>query len=588
MTKQFDDFKQLLGIATTDTDFVRKNTAMQDTTYATAVSTRISALSEHYNFDIGSDNVASVNGLVTNDTDNRQLKLNALAAKNVLVDSLEHDAMTPIKIWVRTSSGVTPADGIRYVITCSDVGVLFANESGELVGSLPGFGDEANDGYADASAAITFTVGTTEYIAVAMASHSIVRVYAMSDWSLITTIGTLDTPGLPDADDLTSPVDLAFGTITRTGTGDTIGGTAPAMTLTDAGASFTAADIGRSITLAGSTTPANDGTFVITAVGSSTEITYTNASGVAESFTSGTWSLISSTLYIADDTGVALVGGGSLPGFVCSFNFEAPATPVFGAYLAVNDGGKLLHGQVAKPPFIQFDSTKRALWAVSYDDTGASDVYELGALKLSVDGLTATGALDGYILTKQYLYEINDIFLNDTTRKLYVGGWNSVEVFDADTQAHETSYGYYSQEFSATPLQIPPVLRMNFSGIIAIASDTVTIDGVSVDILLTSDSNRIIRTSENIFGLSNYATFTSESPVVPVALEGYVLKGTLPSQNVIVQYRTSTSGEWHTLVSGCNADASVYYEFRVKLFVGPYDAIQDYTIDKLIVVGRQA
>lgn len=508
MTKQFDDFKQLLGIATTDANFVRTNTAMQDTTYATAVATRISALSEHYNFDLGSDNVDTVNGLVTNDTDLRTLKLNALAAKNVLVDSLEHDIMTPIKIWVRTDgTGATLADGIRYVITCSDVGILFANEDGELVGSLPGFDDEANDGYADASSAITFTVSTTEYIAVSMASHSIVRIYDMSDWSLVATIGTLDTPGLPDAGDLTSPVDLAF-----------------------------------------------DET--------------------------------NSVLYIADDTGVAT--GGSLPGFVCSFDFSTPATPAFGSYLAINDGGKLLHGQVAKPPFIQYDPTKGALWTVSLDDTGTPDVYELGAIKLSTDGLTATGALNGYILTKQYLYEINDLFLNDTTRMLYVGGWNSVEVFDADTQAHVTSYGYYSQEFSTTPLQVPPVLRMNFSGIIAIASDTVTIGSTSVDILLTSDSNRIIRTSENIFSLDNYATFTSESPVVPVALEGYVLKGTLPSQNVLVQYRTSATGDWHTLENGCNADASTYYEFRVKLFIGLYDALQDYTLDKLIVVGRQA
>lgn len=74
-----------------------------------------------------------------------------------------------------------------------------------------------------------------------------------------------------------------------TGTGDTIGGTVPDMTLTDSGASFAVADVGRWITIAGATTPANNGTFLISAYTSGTEITYYNASGVAEPFTSGTW-----------------------------------------------------------------------------------------------------------------------------------------------------------------------------------------------------------------------------------------------------------------------------------------------------------
>jgi len=82
----------------------------------------------------------------------------------------------------------------------------------------------------------------------------------------------------------------SLGTQTQTGTGDTIGGTAPDMTLTDAGASFAAADVGRWITIAGATTGANNGTFLISGYTSATVITYYNASGAAEAY-SGTWTI---------------------------------------------------------------------------------------------------------------------------------------------------------------------------------------------------------------------------------------------------------------------------------------------------------
>ena len=74
------------------------------------------------------------------------------------------------------------------------------------------------------------------------------------------------------------------------GTGDTIGGTAPNMTLTDSAALFTEDMVGRNITISGSTTPANDGTFPVTSYTSSTVIGYTNASGVAEALP-GTWAV---------------------------------------------------------------------------------------------------------------------------------------------------------------------------------------------------------------------------------------------------------------------------------------------------------
>ena len=98
--------------------------------------------------------------------------------------------------------------------------------------------------------------------------------------------GTLNSVNTKTLTDETS----SFGASTATGTGDTIGGAAPSMTLTDAGAAFTAQDVGRYITIVGATTPANDGSFLISAFTSSTLITYQNASGVAEAFT-GTYTV---------------------------------------------------------------------------------------------------------------------------------------------------------------------------------------------------------------------------------------------------------------------------------------------------------
>jgi hypothetical protein len=98
----------------------------------------------------------------------------------------------------------------------------------------------------------------------------------------------------------------------RPGTGDTIGGAAPNMTLTDAGGAFQPTDVGLTITIAGATTPANNGTFTITGWTSATVITYTNVAGVAQAFP-GT--------YVVNKTFEMLVNG-SVAGVV---NFSLPS-----------------------------------------------------------------------------------------------------------------------------------------------------------------------------------------------------------------------------------------------------------------------
>ena len=79
-------------------------------------------------------------------------------------------------------------------------------------------------------------------------------------------------------------------TLTVSGSGDDISGAAPAMTLADAAGGFAPWMVGKTITLAGATTPANNGSFTITGYTSPTKISYTNGAGVVEAFP-GTWSV---------------------------------------------------------------------------------------------------------------------------------------------------------------------------------------------------------------------------------------------------------------------------------------------------------
>lgn len=181
----------------------------------------------------------------------------------------------------------------------------------------------------------------------------------------ITPPGTPNAPVVPDgtlvedaigftmADrPITATVDLGGGRhrITigpDTGTGDTFTGPASdVMTLTDAVAPFTPNMGGGKLTIAGSTTSANNGEFIIKEVLAADEITYVNANGVAEVFP-GTWTIephnpiVAIGYWYADFAGTpgtmfyleivpVDAGGGSL-----SFEVLAGTAPAFGATVSL-------------------------------------------------------------------------------------------------------------------------------------------------------------------------------------------------------------------------------------------------------------
>lgn len=205
----FDQLKQLLTLAVTSTEFQAKNVIMQDATFSGLVSDHIDTLTPDFNIKLNSTNVSTTTGLLTNDVLNKKMTFTPKGTEKLALGYLERNIQNPTKIWVRT---VTPTSR-RYLITDATQGVLFVNDSGEITGSLPGFG--LTTGYEDPTSAISFTVSATEYIAVAMPTHNAVRIFNATTFVVVSTIGVYDTPGLPGTN-LDTPVDLAFDATTST------------------------------------------------------------------------------------------------------------------------------------------------------------------------------------------------------------------------------------------------------------------------------------------------------------------------------------------------------------------------------------
>lgn len=83
------------------------------------------------------------------------------------------------------------------------------------------------------------------------------------------------------------------------GTGEKFTFATPTVTMTDAGAAWTSEDVGKEITIAGSTSAANDGTFTITAR-TATTCSWSNTAGVAETVAM-TWSMGNITITAGTD-----------------------------------------------------------------------------------------------------------------------------------------------------------------------------------------------------------------------------------------------------------------------------------------------
>jgi hypothetical protein len=102
------------------------------------------------------------------------------------------------------------------------------------------------------------------------------------------------------------PYNLQLAVESGAGAGSVSAPVSQVQTLTDAGASFTAALVGALVVVSGSATPGNNGTFRITSVPSATTLTYVNAAGAADAGAGFTYSVNGTALALTID-GIAPV-----------------------------------------------------------------------------------------------------------------------------------------------------------------------------------------------------------------------------------------------------------------------------------------
>lgn len=216
---QFSQFRDFLSLVVQDTDVVRKNQVLQDSTYMETLLARIEALTPDITLKSTYADAISQMGVVQVDDTSRTIKFVPLGFETKLSRYREAVATAPNYLWARAT---TTVDRVRYLLTdWSDTvpgnGVLLLNEQLEVLRRFPHFGTAPatpDFQYEEASCAVTFTVGDADYIAIACNSHHIVQIYAWAaPYGHVATIGTIDTPGAT-ATTLTSPTSLAFNAAT--------------------------------------------------------------------------------------------------------------------------------------------------------------------------------------------------------------------------------------------------------------------------------------------------------------------------------------------------------------------------------------
>lgn len=296
-----------------------------------------------------------------------------------------------------------------------------------------------------------------------------------------------------------------------------------------------------------------------------------------------------STLYVSCIAGMP--PGGTGTGFVFSLDLTDPALPVFGSYLAVNDGSTLDQGSVVSPMSLFYDSNLSSLWILSVDALNVTRPLEVGAL--AVTGTAGLGYLNGYLEFRGTDFSVSSLasklHVDVTRRRLYLTNSPGVEVFDTTSMKHLYTFGGFGQDESSDVPDSGTTLPPTASLVMSVVSDTLTVDGVDINFLLFTDltNNRVVRVGENLYEGENIVVFTAMEFDVPISLHGYLVKGSLSSSKVIIEYRTSTTGAWQVLSPTDSVPAREWFQFRLKIASDLSDMIQRRAIHEILVVGEQ-
>jgi len=189
----FDQFKLLIKSALQDEDFRRKNSILQDDAYIQGLLARVTALDASVIVTQDFGDVISVLGMLEQSPVSRSIKFDTRGFLTTLSAFREGMVNEPENIWRRN----VPGSPDRYLVSDRQSGVLVLNEDVEVLYRFPGFGANlALFQYNSSSGCTTFTIGTTEYIAITMYSHHICSIYEYNaPYSHQATIGQIDTPG---------------------------------------------------------------------------------------------------------------------------------------------------------------------------------------------------------------------------------------------------------------------------------------------------------------------------------------------------------------------------------------------------------
>jgi len=295
-----------------------------------------------------------------------------------------------------------------------------------------------------------------------------------------------------------------------------------------------------------------------------------------------------STLYVSCGGTLIPVGAVS-PGFVASFDLSALPAVTFGQFVATNSGLSLHQGQVSLPSGLFYDATLGSLWILSANALNLSRPFEIGAL--SVTGLASNGFLKGYIEFRGAAFTVNAanrLHVDVGRRRLYLTNSPGVEVFDLVTMKHLYTFGYFGIDESSANRNAP-FFTPSTGQVQAVCSDVLSVDGVQINFALFNDltNNRMVRIGENSYEGENVVIFETMNFVVPIALHGYLVKGSISSSKVQVEYRTSLTGPWQILSQTDSVPASVLFQFRLKITADIRDIIQENSVREIIVIGEQ-
>lgn len=296
---------------------------------------------------------------------------------------------------------------------------------------------------------------------------------------------------------------------------------------------------------------------------------------------------VTSTLYVSCG-GISVPPAATGPGFVASFDLSVLPAITFGEYVALNNGQSLHQGQVVLPSGLFYDSTLGALWILSEDTANLTRPFEIGAL--SVTGLTGNRYLKGYIEFRGSSFAVtaaNRIHVDVGRRRLYLTNSPGVEVFDLVTMKHLYTFGYYGIDENASNRNAP-IFNPTTGLVQAVGSDVLLVDGVVINFALFNDStnNRLVRIGENSYEGENVVIFDEMEFTVPVSLHGYLVKGTVSSSKIQMEFRTSSTGAWQILSQTDSISASAFFQFRLKVNADLRDIIQENSVREVIVIGE--